>query len=168
MRTLAALGLTTALALGMSTSLGFGAADEEVVKKESSWNPATWFGSKETKKKPTADTEKAPAKKVLIKAGKTTTIVDEAAAQRAQEESALLRRILVCDRLKEIALSNNDTSLLNRVEQLEERARNAYQNRTAALPTGGALESETQTTARKPLAPAPSSEAITVSGKEAK
>ena len=61
---------------------------------------------------------------------------DTAAALRAQEESNLLRRLAVCDRIKALALETGDARLEEQAAALETRANEVYKSRTANLPAG--------------------------------
>jgi hypothetical protein len=63
---------------------------------------------------------------------------DEAAAIRAREEDALLRRMAVCDKLRQIAARTGDDELDRMAEQLLERANNVYLRRIADLPASHA------------------------------
>jgi hypothetical protein len=74
--------------------------------------------------------DKKPEKKKTLPA---KPVVDEAAAERAREESALLRRLEVCDKLMEIAVRTNDNDLMRKAEDLDRRARTAYSQHTAHL-----------------------------------
>ena len=58
---------------------------------------------------------------------------DGAAALREREMATYLRRIQVCDKLKQFAMDANDMEQLRRIEQLEERVGRIYQKRTASL-----------------------------------
>lgn len=78
-----------------------------------------------------ASLEKKPAAKSPI---------DQAAALREQEMQTLLRRQKVCLQLMQIAEETNDPELQRKAEQLDQRAREIYTQRTANLPvaiTGG-------------------------------
>jgi hypothetical protein len=114
---------------------------------------------KETSKKPAETAKPKPA-------------VDEAAAARVQEEATLMRRLEVCDKLKEIALRTNDNALFRKAEVLDEQARAAYAQRTA-MARGGRFETDEKTVEKylssaPPLnAPAPESTAHTVSVRDA-
>jgi hypothetical protein len=149
MRKLGACGLAAALAVGLGTATALAGEedrsnDTKATTKPSStwWNPVTWFGPQEKKpeeKKTAPKKEKQTAKKPAF-ATKAPTVVAEAAAERAREESVLLRRLQVCDKLMEIAVRTNDNDLLRRVEELDERARTAYAQHTAHL--GGGLAAD--------------------------
>src|SRR5205823_6667459 len=65
---------------------------------------------------------------------KPATLVDAAVAERSRQEAALLRRLQVCDKLKDIAVRNQDQELLRQAEELEERAQATYAQRTAHVP----------------------------------
>ncbi len=59
--------------------------------------------------------------------------VETAAAIRAQEEANLLRRLAVCDRLKQIALETGDTKLEDEAMLMELKAEEVYRQRTKSL-----------------------------------
>lgn len=80
--------------------------------------------------------------------------VDAAANERERELAALLRRQKVCLKLQEIALKNNDEELMRKAEQLDERAREIYAQRTAHLPCSDALFQSDEQTLEKHLGPA--------------
>jgi hypothetical protein len=67
---------------------------------------------------------------------KVAPVVDEAAQQRNREEAAYLRRLAVCDKLKQIAYQTNDEKLQRQAEQLDERVWEVYSQRIANLPVG--------------------------------
>jgi hypothetical protein len=103
--------------------------------------------------KPTAPPKK-PASPAALAAEPTpekkpapTNQVDQAASLRDQELQTLLRRQKVCLQLMQIAEETNDTELLRKAEQLDERAREVYTQRTASLPMArpGVFESDQQT-----------------------
>jgi hypothetical protein len=144
-------GLTT-WALAIALGLGFVASAAADENSDSSnprpernplgfhWSPmfahaAGWDQEPDAPKKPAPKPKKTPAKKEAV-APKPAPAVDQGAAQRAREEAALLRRLAVCDKLKEIAIRTNDSDLLARVEALDERARAAYTQHTASMKAG--------------------------------
>lgn len=86
-------------------------------------------------KKPAAKSKKDTAKKAA-ETPKPKNPANEAANERAREEAILMRRLEVCDKLKEIALRTNDGDLFRRAEVLDERARTAYAQRTSILRSG--------------------------------
>ena len=59
---------------------------------------------------------------------------DTAAAHRAQEEANLLRRLAVCDRVKQIALELGDSRLETEAIRMEQKALEVYRQRTQATP----------------------------------
>jgi hypothetical protein len=59
---------------------------------------------------------------------------ETAAAMRAQEEMNLLRRLAVCDRIKQVALETGNSQLESQAIRLEERATEVYKQRMARLP----------------------------------
>jgi hypothetical protein len=153
MRRLGACGLTVTLVLGLGGAtvlagdVDAGGDDAEPAAKASSswWNPTTWWETKEKKpeKKIAAKTEKKVSKKPTA-VPKATSVVDEAAAERAREEALLLRRLQVCDKLMEIAVRTNNNDLLRRAEELDERARTAYAQHTAYLRSSSASDLDDQ------------------------
>jgi hypothetical protein len=83
----------------------------------------------------------APAKKPDTKppqkdAGdKGTSAAAPAKTEQARQEAALLRRLEVCDKLREIALETNNTELDKLAQELDDRARAVYALRTTRLKT---------------------------------
>jgi hypothetical protein len=61
-----------------------------------------------------------------------------AVATQANEKADWIRRIAVCDKLREIAILTNDDELFRKADQLDQRAWDTYQKRTARLPAGAA------------------------------
>jgi hypothetical protein len=55
---------------------------------------------------------------------------ETAAARRAQEEANLLRRLAVCDRVKQIALEQGDSKLEDEAIRMEQKAEEVYRQRT--------------------------------------
>ncbi len=73
-------------------------------------------------------------------------VVDEKSAK-----DEWLRRVEVCDKLREIAAENRDDDLKRRADQLEARAWEAYARKTGARSvTGDAVEETTATDAGRP------------------
>ena len=154
MRKAAAWGLAATFAIGLGTGLAVAADDttDATSSRSSAWAPtwqwkpfAGWFGSKEEKKpaeiKPAPKAE--PVAKTPTTPVKPASIVEGAVVRRSREEAVLLRRLRVCDKLKEIAIRTNDNGLLRRAEELEERAQTTYAQRTAHLQANaGAFESD--------------------------
>jgi hypothetical protein len=105
------------------------------------WNPriAQLFG---TGQKPPPPTEK-PKEKERKKSVETAKTEAPAGGKDTNEErlqreySNLLRRQDVCDRLRTIALEKQDEELERMVFELEQRAQNVYNERTAQLGTSG-------------------------------
>ncbi len=111
----------------------------------SSWdwlNPLRWFETKKSepaaearrenkgKKEPPGKVEPAPL----------SSPVDEARIRRQREETALWRRLEVCDRLREMAMQTDDEDLLRQADDLAERAFSVYRQRTAGLSSGATAE----------------------------
>jgi hypothetical protein len=59
---------------------------------------------------------------------------ETAAALRAQEEANFLRRLAVCDRLRQIALETGDEALEKQADVLQEKAEAVYKQKTSSLP----------------------------------
>jgi hypothetical protein len=87
-------------------------------------------------KKPAANKPKATDEKQAEK--KPVSAPEGAVAVRAKEEAAWIRRLQVCDRLKNLANQNNDDELYRQAEELEQRAWAVYLQRTAHLPASNA------------------------------
>jgi hypothetical protein len=105
------------------------------------WNPriAMLFGAG-AKPPPPAEKPKDKERKKSADAAKTEAPAGgkETSEERLQREySNLLRRQDVCDRLRTIALENQDQELERMVFELEQRAQNVYNERTAQLGTSG-------------------------------
>jgi hypothetical protein len=49
---------------------------------------------------------------------------------RAQAQADYLRRLEICDKLREIAFQNDDSELTHKADQLEQRAKDAFVQRT--------------------------------------
>jgi hypothetical protein len=102
------------------------------------WSPwvtrmmASGAPQKPVEKKPAPKVQKQTAKKPAVPS-KPAKIVDQAAVERSREEAALIRRLEVCDKLMEIAVRTDDNELLHRAEQLDERVRETYAQRTGSL-----------------------------------
>ena len=63
---------------------------------------------------------------------------------RAQAQADYLRRLEVCDKLRDIAFQTDDSELMNRANQLEDRAKDAYVQRANREGTGpGSFDEET-------------------------
>jgi hypothetical protein len=144
MRRLGVWGLGVGLLVCLGTAA---AAEKDAPAPDAADSCPSWFsrwfgwGSKPPEKKPAPPPEKTPAPKPVAVA-RRPSVVDEAAADGAREREIYLRRMDVCDRLMQIAVSLKDDDLMRRVEQLEERARYAYNQRTACLPTSNASVEE--------------------------
>jgi len=93
-----------------------------------------WFGTapKPTPAKPKPVAQKKTVAKAEAPAPKPPP-VDESAVQRERELAALLRRQQACLKLMQIAGDSHDEELQRKAEQLDERARAVYAQRTAHL-----------------------------------
>jgi hypothetical protein len=83
------------------------------------------------------------------------TVIQEAASLRSREEAKYLRRLQVCDRLRDIADQTNDTTLARRADELMARAEELYRKRTANLPSAQPLFESDKKTLDKHLGPTP-------------
>lgn len=156
MRRLRRWGMASVLLVGMAVCAaqaadreGRGRPQKAPAESETKWgwvNPASWFGSKEKPQEKALDPKgKKGAKKDAESA--TTPLpspVDEARGRRAREEANLWRRLEVCDRLREIALRNDDQVLLQRVDELADRAFAVYTQHTGTgdSAVGSGLDAE--------------------------
>jgi hypothetical protein len=62
--------------------------------------------------------------------------IERTAKELKRHENALLRRMQVCDRLRQIAQDTNDADLERQADELEDLARAAYQRHTERLGIG--------------------------------
>lgn len=127
-----ALGGVALVGLCVGTPLR-GAGDEDADAKpavKSSWFGRPQAGAKAAEKKPAAQAE-APKKPVR-------SAQEAAVAERQREEQALLRRLEVCDRLRQVASATSDQELYRLADELTERAQAVYGQRTAHLPASAA------------------------------
>jgi hypothetical protein len=149
---LLAWGIAGVLFAGLAVSSGRAGDDDDDNYQQKApprpfirWSPyfAGMNSSSQTKPesaKPADKSKKEVAKKSADSA-KAKPVVDEAAALRTREETTLMRRLEICDKLKEIALRTSDNDLFRQAEQLDEQARAAYTQRTASA-RGGRFESD--------------------------
>lgn len=79
----------------------------------------------------------AQSEQVAAEVNRAAALREEAEARQVREMNALLRRLEVCDRLREIAWQTNDPYLEGQAVQLEERASAVYAQRMANLPAAG-------------------------------
>lgn len=146
MRRLGVLGLGAALLLGWGTAAlaepddGNDAPRPAVQDTGSNvWGGHLLFGKKRAPARtppPKPAKDKPPPRAET--AAKPAPAVIDAAAVRAREEAAYLRRMDVCLKLKEIAERTNDAELGRLADQLDERAKDVYFRRIAALPASRA------------------------------
>jgi hypothetical protein len=133
-RNLGAVGLALTLGLGV---VGF------ALGQQPAGSDSSWFSRMFNHGTPTPDPKD-------VKEIKVVPAVSPAAV-RAQALANYLRRLEVCDRLRDIAVQKNDQELLDRVDQLETRSKDAYVQRTNRLAAG--TESFDEQTLAKNLAP---------------
>jgi hypothetical protein len=132
MRRVGAGGLLTALIVGLAMSgtvLGgpFGGNDlspsgdsSSGAKKGNWWDGWTGGKAKEAKKAP-----------VTVERPLAPNPAETMAFEQQRQMNAYLRRVAVCDRLRDIAFQNNDTELQRQADQLELRAWEIYRQHTA-------------------------------------
>jgi hypothetical protein len=134
-------GLGAALLLG----LGVTATAEEPADStprpptpNNGWYGHLFFSNARSAPAPVREDKKADRKaaKPAEAPVKVAPVVDEAAQQRNREEAAFLRRLAVCDKLKQIAYQTSDEKLQRQAEQLDERVWEVYSARIAHLPVG--------------------------------
>jgi hypothetical protein len=153
MRKLRRWGLAAALVAGLAAGRALAADDDAAdsstsdappsLPKQSSfrWSPAFAHMMQLNQPKPAPrkpDPPKNDAAKKPASPKPAAPAVDPAVAERSKAETALMRRLEVCDKLKEIALRSNDTMLFHHAEVLDERARTVYAQQTGSL--AGALD----------------------------
>lgn len=135
--------LLVALATTLVSAAEKEAGSESKSAASSGSSSGGWFGwmfaptDAAAKKKSVA----APPTKAAPKAAssaKPVTAADQATSDRAREETALMRRLLVCDKLMQVAFETRNDELQRMAEQLEERARTTYSQRIAHLPSSDA------------------------------
>jgi hypothetical protein len=130
----------------------------------------SWFGSlfgstakaRKADNQPGTWTERASPD--AIAPVKTPTVVEETASLRAREEAKYLRRLQVCDRLKDIAEQTGDAALGRRADELNARAEELYLKRTANLPAARAIFESDRKTLQKHLGPAAGSRETAAGG----
>ncbi|HEV3447442.1 MAG TPA: hypothetical protein VG099_22565 [Gemmataceae bacterium] len=178
MRKLWAWGLATVLCAGLAASNARARDDDDDTSQaKPPPRPAIrwshYFAGMETYTQPKPEAVKPAAKPKQQTAHKPAenpkpkNPAHEAASERAREEAILMRRLEVCDKLKEIALRTNDGELFRRAEVLDERARTTYAQRTSYLGGNGGLATDTMALDRNleavyPKTRAPESTAHTV------
>lgn len=88
----------------------------------------SWFGSLFTdeRSKPAAKAEAVPVARPSV-----ASSIKKAQEERAQQRADYMRRLQVCDRLRQIALEGNDMELERQADELEARARQVYKDQSA-------------------------------------
>src|ERR1700719_4262864 len=132
MRKLWAWGLATVLCAGLAASNAWAKDDDDDDSSQAKPPPrpairwSHYFAGMETYSQPKPETAKPAAKpkkqtsKTPVEKPPPKNPAHEAASERAREEAILMRRLEVCDKLKEIALPTNDGELFRRAEVLDE------------------------------------------------
>jgi hypothetical protein len=98
-------------------------------RSKPSWFQRLWPFHKK-KAPPPAPTVKGPS------------AVETAAAVRAREKAAYLRRIAVCDNLRAIAVQTNNNELYRKADQLDQRAFAIYKQHLGQAPGEIVLQAE--------------------------
>jgi hypothetical protein len=137
---------TVAVVIGVGLGCAALAAEpepEDAPAPAKSPYPSKWSGHLlGSKEKPAVKQTPVTPDKEMVKEleamPRTNVQAESATAQRAREESALLRRLAVCDQLKLMAVQNRDDRLMRQAEELDQRAREVYGHRIAHLPVGQA------------------------------
>jgi hypothetical protein len=127
MRRQIAWALAAGLALGVTASTVFADDDPPAPKAA----PASgWTGPLKDWNKPAP---KPQPKKIEPPPRPKPTLADKVQAASYKERADLLRRMAICDKLKEIAERTNDPELARKAEQLEERANSLYADHALML-----------------------------------
>jgi hypothetical protein len=116
------------LALGVAAGSAQAGENPAPVPNQSPWYKR-WFGI-------------GPDPVVVAPRPKKRDPAAEAASIRASAEADLIRRMAVCDQLRQIAFENNDSALDNRIMELEQQAWELYRRRTAQLPCNRLVPNE--------------------------
>ncbi len=128
MRKRIAWALAAGLALGVTASTVF--ADDDPPPAPKAAPPSGWAGPFKDWNKPAP---KPQPKKAEPPPPPKPTLTDKVQAARYKEQADLLRRMAICDKLKEIAERTNDPELARKAEQLEERANSLYSDHALML-----------------------------------
>lgn len=131
MRKRMAWALATGLALGLGASAVLAADDDPPPQPKA---PSSgWVGPFKEWNQPAPPPKPEPKKKAEPPPRPRPTIAEQVQAARYREQADLLRRMAVCDKLMEIAVRNNDSELMSKVEQLQERANNLFTEHSVSL-----------------------------------
>jgi hypothetical protein len=122
-------GVLVAALLGVAAA-GAGAQQPDGADKSPWWSSLTGHGDK-------ANTPRVEEKPATERPGALPSPVERTARAQKREMNALLRRMEVCDRLLQIALDTNDTDLERQANELLDKARAVYEQRTARLTLAG-------------------------------
>jgi hypothetical protein len=174
MRRLKFLGWEMALAVILSSVFAVRPAyaqDSKSKEADSQGWLSDLFGSKEkpvAKKKPAGKNKDAA--KEPDSSAKSNKEKDEESLLLKREQAAYLRRLAVCDRLREVAVSNNDFALSQTAEKLEAQALAVYNRHIAHLKASTVVYQPDQAALDTPSSPetrrsAPSSSKPSAAGK---
>jgi hypothetical protein len=124
-------GWGAALLIGLATAGAAlaGSKDDAAKPADTGWFSG-WFGGKPAE--PPAKKKDKPEPKEPAPVKPTP----DRRAARNHEEAVLLRRLAVCDKLKQVALQTGDGELDRQADQLDARAWEVYNQRVANLPGG--------------------------------
>ncbi len=100
--------------------------------------------------------KKAPEPEPAVK----TSSPESAAALQAREKANYLRRIAVCDRLRDIAFQTKDNELFRKADQLDQRAYAIYMKHSAQVPGDMALQADERILEQRLGSTAPAGQAV--------
>lgn len=128
MRRVGAWGMAAALVVGLGAAAAGAGEPDGNARPEPRGLLSGLFGDKpkpkaKTETKPTADERPAPSRT-------TEAVIFE----QQRQMNALLRRMQVCDRLRQIAEQTGNDELMRQADVLETRAEEVYRQQTAQLP----------------------------------
>jgi hypothetical protein len=135
------IGTAAVLLLGLAGSIRAQDADDDDEPPPA--KPAWYQRLLPFRKKPAAKPAPAPARETKASAPVQLSPAQVAAIQQNREKADVLRRLAVCDKLREIALVREDDELRRKADQLDQRAWDMYLKHTAQTPLGvAAFQSE--------------------------
>jgi hypothetical protein len=94
--------------------------------------------SKGDSNKGKSDSNKGEVKNQIEPAPKEPSPQEKELAEVKREQAAYLRRLAVCDQMREIAIKNNDDNLNRQADELQAQAWAIYSKHTVSLSTGNA------------------------------
>jgi hypothetical protein len=128
MRRVGSWGLTAALIVGLGGAVVTAGGPDSDAKAPPKGIFSSWFGDKP---KPPAKTDKKP---VEVKPDMMPNAPDLTAGEQKRQMEAFMRRMAVCDRLRQVALQSDNEALMRQADELEMRAQELYRQKIANLP----------------------------------